>query len=219
MEATPLGAWESFYVIVGSSAAALTGLQFVVIALGAEGSNIKPQGLRAFATPTIVHFCAVLLISAILSAPWPAASDAAIALVVCGVVGTGYTLLVIRHARRQRDYVPVFEDWLFHSVLPLLAYISLSAAAATLVSHAFCLFVIAGTALLLLFIGIHNAWDAATWIALDRSQQSQSSRDGLRTVAGDEAGADAAVINANEKPRGKNNVAHSKQEPRRHGGS
>src|SRR4051812_768692 len=31
-----LAAWESFYVIVGSSAAALTGLQFVVIALIAE---------------------------------------------------------------------------------------------------------------------------------------------------------------------------------------
>ena len=27
-------AWESFYVIIGSSAAALTGLQFVVIVLG-----------------------------------------------------------------------------------------------------------------------------------------------------------------------------------------
>ena len=27
-----LSAWEAFYVIVGSSAAALTGLQFVVIA-------------------------------------------------------------------------------------------------------------------------------------------------------------------------------------------
>ncbi len=32
----PLRAWETFYVIVGSSAAALTGLQFVVIALIAE---------------------------------------------------------------------------------------------------------------------------------------------------------------------------------------
>jgi hypothetical protein len=33
---SPLVAWESFYVIVGSSGAALTGLQFVVIALIAE---------------------------------------------------------------------------------------------------------------------------------------------------------------------------------------
>src|SRR2546430_12420592 len=34
---SPFAAWESFYVIIGSSGAALTGLQFVVIALSAEG--------------------------------------------------------------------------------------------------------------------------------------------------------------------------------------
>ena len=67
----PLVAWESFYVIVGSSGAALTGLQFVVIALVAESrkrSTLKE--IDAFGTPTIVHFCAVLLVAAILSAPW-----------------------------------------------------------------------------------------------------------------------------------------------------
>ncbi len=34
--ASPLAAWESFYVIIGSESAALTGLQFVVIVLSAE---------------------------------------------------------------------------------------------------------------------------------------------------------------------------------------
>jgi hypothetical protein len=55
---SPLGAWESFYVIVGSSAAALTGLQFVVIVLGAEVNALGLPTTRAFGTPTIVHFCA-----------------------------------------------------------------------------------------------------------------------------------------------------------------
>jgi hypothetical protein len=65
-------AWESFYVIIGSSAAALTGLQFVVIVLGAERKALGDgETTRAFATPTVVHFCAVLLVAAILSAPWP----------------------------------------------------------------------------------------------------------------------------------------------------
>lgn len=36
-----LKAWESFYVIVGSSAGALTGLQFVVIALIAEAQAAR----------------------------------------------------------------------------------------------------------------------------------------------------------------------------------
>src|SRR5437867_13116458 len=62
--ASPLAAWESFYVIVGSSAAALTGLQFVVIALIAEsGRRSTSKEITAFGTPTIVHFCAVLLIA------------------------------------------------------------------------------------------------------------------------------------------------------------
>lgn len=67
---SPLATWESFYVIIGSSAAALTGLQFVVIALIAEArTRSTPREIAAFGTPTIVHFCAVLLLSAILSAP------------------------------------------------------------------------------------------------------------------------------------------------------
>ena len=61
--ASPLGAWESFYVIVGSSAAALTGLQFVVMALVAESRQQASSGtISAFGTPTIVHFCAALLL-------------------------------------------------------------------------------------------------------------------------------------------------------------
>src|SRR5258707_6329339 len=60
--------WESFYVIVGSSAAALTGLQFVVVALSADSEGLS-TGSDAFATPTVVHFCATLLIAAILCVP------------------------------------------------------------------------------------------------------------------------------------------------------
>ena len=36
MPESTLAGWESFYVILGSSAAALTGLQFVVMALVAD---------------------------------------------------------------------------------------------------------------------------------------------------------------------------------------
>ena len=116
-------AWESFYLIVGSSAAALTGLQFVVMVLGAEiNTTATVHTTRAFGTPTIVHFCAVLLNAAILSAPWRRHSSAALAIVAFAVVGVIYTLMVLRHARRQTDYEPVLEDWIFHSILPLIAY-------------------------------------------------------------------------------------------------
>src|SRR6266498_3338349 len=109
---SPLAVWESFYVIIGSSAAALTGLQFVVMVLSAEMNALgSGSAVRAFGTPTIVHFCAVLLISAILSAPWPALASVGVALGACGVAGLGYAVMVVRHARRQTGYVPVLEDW------------------------------------------------------------------------------------------------------------
>jgi hypothetical protein len=162
----PFVAWESFYVIVGSSAAALTGLQFVVITLGAEKRAGNSGTTRAFGTPTVVHFCAVLLVAAILSAPWPAVFGAAIALAGCGVAGAIYVVFVISHTRRQTTYRPVLEDWLWHCLSPLIAYSTLVIAAATLPrSHTSSLFAIAAASLLLLFSGIHNAWDAVTYIA------------------------------------------------------
>jgi hypothetical protein len=171
---SPLTNWESFYVIVGSSAGALTGLQFVVIALIAEAETVRSMSeIRAFGTPTVVHFCASLLISAILSAPWHALSGAGIILGACGAAGVTYGITVIRHARRQTGYAPDTEDWLWYAALPLTAYVTLLSAAILIAWHPTCsLFMIAATALLLLFIGIRNAWDSVTYIALQRGQEA-----------------------------------------------
>jgi hypothetical protein len=162
-----LTAWESFYVIVGSSAAALTGLQFVVIVLGAEMKTVGVPTTSAFATPTVVHFCASLLISAIMSAPWHGLSSVGLMVGACGMAGLAYVVMVVVQLRRQTDYVPVLEDWIWHCVLPFGAYAALLAAPVLLRWHPRAsLFMIGATALLLLFIGIHNAWDAVTYIAL-----------------------------------------------------
>src|SRR6266540_6142437 len=97
---SPFIAWETFYVIIGSSAGALTGLQFVVIALVAETQQrTSSHTIAAFGTPTIVHFCTVLLISAILSAPWSTLSSVGLLLGACGVAGLAYAVMVIRAAR------------------------------------------------------------------------------------------------------------------------
>ena len=177
---SPLAAWESFYVIVGTSAAALTGLQFVAVALIAETRRGATAGsVDAFATPSIVHFCTALLVSAVLSAPWPALSSAAVILGAGGVAGVGYVALVARRARRQTDYRPVLEDWLWHVALPLVAYAILLAGAIALGRHATtALFMMAATAVLLLFIGIHNAWDTVTFVALERVETRTESEGG-----------------------------------------
>ena len=77
--------------------------------------------IDAFATPTIVHFCAVLLVSSIMSAPWHQLSSAAITVGVFGVAGIVYTAVVMRRVSRQSGYTLVFEDWLFHTALPFVA--------------------------------------------------------------------------------------------------
>jgi len=163
-------AWETFYVIVGSSAGALTGLMFVVIALVAEAPAAgSKRTLDAFGTPTVVHLSAALLLSVVLAAPWPSVLPAQISLAAFGAGFAAYTLVVVRRARGQSDYRPVFEDWLFHAALPLVAYVSVLAAAFAVRQRPMpALFVIGGAAVLLLYIGIHNAWDTVTYIVVAR---------------------------------------------------
>jgi hypothetical protein len=170
-----LSLWESFYVIVGSSAGALTGLQFVVMAIVSESeAGAGKREIDAFGTPTIVHFCAVLVVSAIISSPWPELWQAATALFIAGVLGIVYSLIIVRRTRQTTQYRPVLEDWIFHVCLPLGGYILLTVAAATLPrNHLLALFGIAAFALLLLFIGIRNAWDTVTYVAVELMSKSQ----------------------------------------------
>jgi len=172
---TPIAAWQNFYVIVGSSAAALTGLQFVVMALVAN-LPIRSSGLAnaAFATPTIIHLGTVLLLSAILSAPWGGVGAPTLLCSLCGVAGFCYAIVVARRARRQTDYQPVFEDWLFHVLLPAVAYGILVPAYAARWHVDKALFGVATAALLLLFIGIHNAWDSVTYLVFTRGREQHN---------------------------------------------
>jgi hypothetical protein len=65
----------------------------------------------------------------------------------------------------------VAEDWIWHTILPALSYAALVVAGAIAFRHAVpALFVVASVALLLLYIGIHNAWDAAVWLATRRPE-------------------------------------------------
>jgi hypothetical protein len=171
----PFSAWESFYVIVGSAGGALTGLQFVVIALLTELRKKRTLSqLDAFATPTIVHFCAVLLIGSMLSAPWDSLHSAAIALGIVGIAGILYTAVIMRRVSSQSGYKLVFEDWLFHTGLPFVAYAAVLTAGITLTRDTIdALFGVGAASLLLLFIGVHNAWDTVTFLATEKGDTGE----------------------------------------------
>ena len=175
---SPLATWQNFYVIIGSAAATLTGLMFVVMTLRVRGRR-SSGALGAFATPTVVHFCAALLVAALLSAPWQALWHAGLLLGLSGLGGVTYVIIVLRRARRLTTaYQPVLEDWLWYMLLPLVSYTALVVAAIVLPGQpAPALFVIAAATVLLLFIGIHNAWDNVTYTAIELSGPQNKSQD------------------------------------------
>jgi hypothetical protein len=124
MTTSLLAEWDNFYVITGSSAAGLTGLTFVVIALSADAKRVNETGLRAFVTPTIVHFGAVLALAAYLSMPHQTVLSLSLGLGAAGAAGILYVA------------------------------------------------VIAAVSVLLMFIGIHNAWDVAVWNSVRKQNDS-----------------------------------------------
>ena len=105
-----LTTWQNFYVIIGSAAAALTGLMFVVITLIAGTRQQRSsESVGAFGTPTVVHFGAALLVAAILSAPWQALWNAGVLLGLSGLGGVTYGIIVVRRSIPSRATM-------FHSI-------------------------------------------------------------------------------------------------------
>jgi hypothetical protein len=161
-----LAHWDTFYVIVGSAAGALVGLQFVVLTLVAERPPEGDAELAgaAFATPTIVHFSVVLLIAAVLRMPWHSIVPLAIVWGLAGLFGIVYIAIVARHLKNQSGYKPDLEDWASSVMAPALGYAAIAGSAFVAVSYENdALFALGAAVLVLLFSGIHNAWDSIAY--------------------------------------------------------
>jgi hypothetical protein len=78
------------------------------------------------------------------------------------------------------------EDWIWHTILPLIAYVTLLVCAIWMpFNHAPALFGIAAFALLVLFVGIHNAWDSVTYMtvkSLERRKKEKSTTPSASTT-------------------------------------
>jgi hypothetical protein len=174
-----LSQWQNFYMIMGTAAATLTGLMFVVTTLiaGIDGHlSTLNAAVSAFNTPTVVQFGAVLLLAGILSAPWQTLSSLSMLL---GLVSLGmvfYLIIVLRRMWRVPQYQSTLEDWLWYLVFPLLAHLSLIVAAFVLPEHPTpALYIIGFAMILLLLVGIRNAWDMVTFLAVERAHSENKS--------------------------------------------
>jgi hypothetical protein len=179
VDTSPLTGWDNFYVIAGSSAAGLTGLTFIVITLAAEARRVNANGLRIFITPTIVHFSAVLGAAAFLSMPRQTVLSLSWGCGLAGAAGILYAAAIGAGVRRIAiAYVPVREDWIWNVILPAAAYGCLLAVAFLIWRWPVgSLYGVAAALVLLLFVGIHNAWDIAVWNSLRKPDEPGSKQD------------------------------------------
>ncbi len=174
-----LSNWQNFYMIMGTAAATLTGLMFVVTTLIAgidSHVSILNAAVSAFNTPTVVHFCTVLALAAILSAPWQTFTSVSLVLGLLGLGMVCYLIVVFRRLLRVPHYQSTLEDWSWYLVFPLLADVLLIVSAFMLRQDSATAFYIAGAAMIvLLLVGIRNAWDMVTFLAVERAHSENKS--------------------------------------------
>ena len=168
--------WENFYIMAGTAAATLAGLLFVVITLSVNlVATPAARGVHAFVTPVLVHFGGVLFLSLILLAPWPSPWPPGIILALHGVAGIGYATFVIRLMRKLHFVSLDAREWMAYAGIPALANAGLIAAGLGLIAEiSFAVYAIAGAVMLLLFIGILDAWDLTLWIIGHREMANEA---------------------------------------------
>ena len=180
-----LSSWQNFYMIMGTAAATLTGLMFVVTTLiagiDAHLSTLN-AAVSAYNTPTVVHFGTVLLLAGILSAPWQTFSSLSLLLGLLGLGMVFYSIIVMWRMWRVPQYQSTFEDWLWYLAFPLLAHVLLMVAAFVLADNPDpALYMVGSAMILLLLVGIRNAWDMVTFLAVERAHSESTNREERRS--------------------------------------
>ena len=163
MAALPLSDWRDFYVTIGTASGAIVGASFIVATLASELKE-RTVGLRGFITPTAVYLGSVLIGSAILTAPTLTPVALALLLGVGGAAGAVYAVIV---ATRVWNMNLDLADRACYVVIPILAYAAV-AVAAFLESWAvaWTFDTLAVALVVILIVGMRNAWDMATFMIM-----------------------------------------------------
>jgi hypothetical protein len=160
-----LESWREFYLLTGTAGVTLTGLLFVVISLGPRiVATETATGVRAFMSPNVVMFTTTLVVSLFLLAP--ALSETATGTFLCfgAVASLGYLAYTRAHRQWRHSKLP-YQDWIWYVGLPLTAYmLLLLSGIGFLLQSAVSMHGVAAALILLLVIGIRNAWDLVIWM-------------------------------------------------------
>ncbi|MFL6830496.1 MAG: hypothetical protein ACJ8D5_07755 [Sphingomicrobium sp.] len=170
--------WGEYFFMIGSSAAALIGLMFVVVSLtaGRDRSQLE-QGKHFYTSPIVWHLGTVLLLSGGAIAP-------TMSPMLYGIAGAGLALLgigmgvrsAVGIARAQLVEGPdkTFDVW-WYGIVPGAVYVVLGAASgAVLLGSSWAASAIAAALMALLLVSIHAEWDLVTFLAPGAGQPGDS---------------------------------------------
>ena len=165
MTPNPIVEWRDFYVMIGTAAGAIVGATFVVATL-AGTIDKRELGIRGFITPSAVHLGVVLVGSGVLAAPNIPSPFFDLVFGLGGLAGVIYGFIVARRIWSIRLDLP---DVSFYILLPILSYLGFIAAAAWDWRYGdgqAPLRILACAFVMLLIVGMRNAWDMATFMLL-----------------------------------------------------
>jgi hypothetical protein len=129
--------------------------------------NDPEGGIAAFGSPTIVHFAIALILSCLLCAPWSSVNSLRLVLLALGIAALLYAVVMLGRTLRQKTYAVTTYDWSWYVVLPAVAYVIFTLSAVLFDrKQDLALDGIAIATLMLICIGIHNAWDTVTYLTI-----------------------------------------------------
>jgi hypothetical protein len=161
--------WHDFYMLIGTASATLIGLLFVAASIGTRYFTAEREaGLKAFLTPTVLHFTAVLTTCLVGTAPLHTQVTLGLLLVAIGLAGMGYAIRLWLTMNRG-GITPHIDlaDRTWYVFAPLFVYLMTVSTGLVLqwdVPAALAL--LAANLTLLLLVGIRNAWDMTVWVVI-----------------------------------------------------
>lgn len=181
-----LQSWQNFYMLIGGASATLVGLMFIALSLGSSQLRQADRAsatasYNAFLSPTFIHFVYVLVTAVVVLVPTLSQPVLGWMLLLAGLGSLGYLVRYLPFVReRYRTGLVDRSDLVWYSLMPSVGYIlyidagiGLLRAATGAPTRGSALDALAAASVLLMVIGVRNAWDLVVFMVLRRLEDDR----------------------------------------------